>query len=95
MRTVRQSKLNYCFSLLSSSLDCIFVLTIFVAPEPEPKAVFGVSLTTSSSYASVAISLFNEKGESYIYGNVPIVVAKCGVFLKERGKDRITYSNGA
>ena len=27
----------------------------------------------------------NEQGESFIYGYVPIVVAKCGVFLKEKG----------
>jgi hypothetical protein len=30
--------------------------------------------------------LFNDEGQSYIYGYVPIVVAKCGVFLKEKGK---------
>jgi GTPase-activating protein SAC7 len=44
-----------------------------------------VPLITSIPYANVAISLFNETGESYIYGYVPIVVAKCGVFLKEKG----------
>lgn len=27
----------------------------------------------------------NDKGESFIYGYVPIVVAKCGVFLKDQG----------
>lgn len=31
--------------------------------------------------------MFNEHGESYIYGYVPIVVAKCGVFLKEKGQN--------
>jgi hypothetical protein len=45
-----------------------------------------VPLIVSIPYANVAISLFNETGESYIYGYVPIVVAKCGVFLKEKGK---------
>jgi hypothetical protein len=45
-----------------------------------------VPLITSIPYANVAISLFNENGESYIYGYVPIVVAKCGVFLKEKGQ---------
>lgn len=44
-------------------------------------------LIVSIPYANVAISLFNEHGESYIYGYVPIVVAKCGVFLKERATD--------
>ena len=47
--------------------------------------IFGVPLATSITYANVAISLFNDGGESYIYGYVPIVVAKCGVFLKEKG----------
>jgi hypothetical protein len=39
----------------------------------------------SIKYANVAISLTNANGESFIYGYVPIVVAKCGVFLKEKG----------
>jgi hypothetical protein len=43
-------------------------------------------LHTSIRYANVAISLFNDEGQSYIYGYVPIVVAKCGVFLKEKGR---------
>ncbi|KAF2197284.1 RhoGAP-domain-containing protein [Delitschia confertaspora ATCC 74209] len=55
--------------------------------EPEPRGIFGVPLITSIPYANVAISLFNETGESYIYGYVPIVVAKCGVFLKEKATD--------
>ena len=42
-------------------------------------------LQTSIRYANVAISLFDANGKSYIYGYVPIVVAKCGVFLKEKG----------
>jgi hypothetical protein len=48
--------------------------------------IFGVPLHTSIRYANVAISLFNDDGQSYIYGYVPIVVAKCGVFLKEKGR---------
>ena len=47
--------------------------------------IFGVPLADSIRYAHVAISLTNEQGESFIYGYVPIVVAKCGVFLKEKG----------
>lgn len=50
-----------------------------------PTGIFGVSLQDSIKYANVAISLMNERGESFIYGYVPIVVAKCGVFLKEKG----------
>lgn len=51
-----------------------------------PQGIFGVPLQQSIRYANVAISLFNDEGQSYIYGYVPIVVAKCGVFLKEKGK---------
>ncbi len=53
--------------------------------EHRPQGIFGVPLRQSITYANVAISLVDEDGKSYIYGYVPIVVAKCGVFLKERG----------
>ncbi|GAB7365944.1 hypothetical protein MBLNU230_g7272t1 [Neophaeotheca triangularis] len=52
-----------------------------------PQGIFGIPLQTSIRYANVAISLFNDEGQSYIYGYVPIVVAKCGVFLKEKATD--------
>ena len=52
--------------------------------KPE-ECILGVSLNVSIRYASVAISLTNEKSESYTYGYVPIFVAKTGVFLKEKG----------
>ncbi|KAI1144001.1 RhoGAP-domain-containing protein [Hypoxylon sp. FL0543] len=52
--------------------------------DPQPKGIFGVPLRQSIKYANVAISLVDENGKSYIYGYVPIVVAKCGVFLKEK-----------
>jgi hypothetical protein len=57
-------------------------------PEPEvtPQGIFGVPLQTSVRYANVAISLNDANGQSYIYGYVPIIVAKCGVFLKEKGE---------
>ena len=51
-----------------------------------PHGIFGVPLQQSIRYANVAISLFNDEGQSYIYGYVPIVVAKCGVYLKEKGE---------
>ena len=51
-----------------------------------PTGIFGVPLHVSIKYANVAISLTNEQGNSFIYGYVPIVIAKCGVFLKEKGK---------
>ncbi|KAF2484037.1 Rho GTPase activation protein, partial [Neohortaea acidophila] len=49
--------------------------------------IFGVPLQDSIRYANVAISLINDEGHSYIYGYVPIVVAKCGVFLKEKATE--------
>ena len=52
-----------------------------------PMGIFSVPLATSIKYANVAISLTNEEGESYIYGYVPIIIAKCGVYLKEKGTD--------
>lgn len=51
----------------------------------KPQGIFGVPLNVSIKYANVAISLTNDHGESFIYGYVPIVIAKCGVFLKEKG----------
>lgn len=51
----------------------------------KPQGIFGVPLRQSITYANVAISLVDDNGKSYIYGYVPIVVAKCGVFLKEKG----------
>jgi GTPase-activating protein SAC7 len=51
------------------------------------RGIFGVPLNVSIKYANVAISLTNDHGESFIYGYVPIVVAKCGVFLKEKATD--------
>ena len=61
--------------------------------ETAPQGIFGVPLIASIPYANVAISLFNEHGESYIYGYVPIVVAKCGVFLKEKGKHGCAHTS--
>jgi GTPase-activating protein SAC7 len=52
----------------------------------EPGGIFGVPLRQSITYANVAISLIDAEGKSYIYGYVPIVVAKCGVYLKEKGE---------
>ncbi|KAJ9217322.1 hypothetical protein DTO166G4_953 [Paecilomyces variotii] len=53
----------------------------------QPRGIFGVPLNVSIKYANVAISLTNDHGESFIYGYVPIVVAKCGVYLKEKATD--------
>jgi hypothetical protein len=55
-------------------------------PSPNAPGIFGVELATSIRYANVAISLQNEQGERFIYGYIPILVGKCGVFLKEKGR---------
>ncbi|WEW57341.1 GTPase activating protein (GAP) for Rho1p [Emydomyces testavorans] len=54
---------------------------------PPPSGIFGVPLNVSIKYANVAISLTGDDGKSFVYGYVPIVVAKCGVFLKEKATD--------
>ncbi|KAK4106747.1 RhoGAP-domain-containing protein [Parathielavia hyrcaniae] len=61
--------------------------TKLTVAEHRPQGIFGVPLRQSITYANVAISLVDEDGKSYIYGYVPIVVAKCGVFLKERATE--------
>ncbi|KAL1645993.1 GTPase activating protein (GAP) for Rho1p [Diplodia intermedia] len=66
---------------------CRELISFYYAEPEKPRGIFGVPLQDSIKYANVAISLFNEEGESYIYGYVPIVVAKCGVFLKEKAVD--------
>ena len=68
------------------SLALHYILTCLLNTVQAPVGIFGVPLEVSIKYANVAISLTNEHNESYVYGYVPIVVAKCGVFLKEKGK---------
>ena len=85
----RKGKKDSAPGLLSCAVATTLesLLTQVVAPIVEaPSHIFGVDLQTSIKYANVAISLTNEHGESFIYGYVPIVVAKCGVFLKEKGE---------
>ena len=52
--------------------------------KPENR-VLGVPLHVSIKYANVAISLTNEKGETFVYGHIPIYVGKICVFLKKKG----------
>jgi hypothetical protein len=67
------------------SLSVNKMANLAVAEETRPQGIFGVPLRQSITYANVAISLVDDDGRSYIYGYVPIVVAKCGVYLKEKG----------
>ncbi|CAE7066469.1 unnamed protein product [Rhizoctonia solani] len=63
-----------------------------------PHTVFGIPLRASLRYASVQISTANPQGELYVWGYIPVVVAKCGLFLKENATEvegvfRINGSN--
>ncbi|KAF7327928.1 Rho GTPase activator [Mycena kentingensis (nom. inval.)] len=60
--------------------------------------VFGKPLRESLKYASVQISTANANGELYVWGYIPVVVAKCGLYLKENatevpGTFRVNGSN--
>lgn len=52
------------------------------AGEDPTGRVFGVKLEQSLKYASVAISMVGDDGEAHVFGYVPIIVAKAGMFLK-------------
>lgn len=73
--------------LVVASLDLYrkLILITLLTSAPPPSGIFGVPLNVSIKYANVAISLTGEDGKSFVYGYVPIVVAKCGVFLKDKG----------
>ncbi|WVR00062.1 hypothetical protein IAU59_007204 [Kwoniella sp. CBS 9459] len=45
--------------------------------------VFGVPLAQSIEYASVQVSTSGPDGSLYVWGVIPVVVAKCGLYLKE------------
>lgn len=49
--------------------------------------IFGVPLATSIKYASVRISLTDKDGESFVYGYVPVVVAKTAMYIKKDGRE--------
>lgn len=56
-------------------------------PVVDGPGIFSVPLHESLAYANVAISLYNNEGKSSIYGFIPIVVAKCGLFLKDNATE--------
>lgn len=49
--------------------------------------MFGKPLSDSLRYASVQISTANSSGELYVWGYIPVVVAKCGLYLKENATE--------
>ena len=50
----------------------MFILSLFL----DHNGVFGVPLRESLHYASVQISTANANGELYVWGYIPVVVAK-------------------
>lgn len=54
---------------------------------PPPPSIFGARLVQSLELASVAISMIGQDKKAYIYGFIPVVVAKCGLYLKENATD--------
>ncbi|KAH9949947.1 Rho GTPase activation protein [Amylocystis lapponica] len=66
--------------------------------QPGQNVVFAKPLKESLKYASVQISTANANGELYVWGYIPVVVAKCGLYLKENateveGTFRVNGSN--
>ncbi|KAI3626663.1 SAC7 [Malassezia furfur] len=63
------------------------------APSPREErsaddtSMFGAPLPEALKQSSVAISLINQDGEQYVWGYVPAVVAKIGLFLKQHATD--------
>lgn len=53
---------------------------------PNKNLIFGTDLESSLKIASATISVTSADPESFVeYGEIPIVVAKCGLFLKNNG----------
>ena len=63
------------FCLLHSPLTCC-PLPCYPGPDNAPHPVFGKPLKESLSHASVQISTANSNGELYVWGYIPVVVAK-------------------
>ena len=62
------------------------VTRLFSLSTDQTKGVFGLPLRVSLKYASVAISMAGEDGNQYVWGYIPVVVAKVGLYLKENGE---------
>ncbi|CAG8648607.1 5268_t:CDS:2, partial [Paraglomus brasilianum] len=49
-----------------------------------PQSIFGTDLMSAIEYASVPICMAGADGRQYVYGYIPTIVAKCGMYLKEK-----------
>ncbi|KIP10500.1 hypothetical protein PHLGIDRAFT_101163 [Phlebiopsis gigantea 11061_1 CR5-6] len=54
---------------------------------PPQGPVFGRPLRESLQRASVQISTAGNNGELFVWGHIPVVVAKCGLYLKENATE--------
>lgn len=52
---------------------------------PAEHGVFGVALPQSIRYARANISYIDDESGKRLTGYIPIIVAKCGSYLKEEG----------
>lgn len=69
-----------------------FVVPAYVAPDSAVPngVVFGKPLKESLRHANVQISTADANGDLYVWGYIPVVVAKCGLYLKENGKSLLS-----
>lgn len=49
------------------------------------QTVLGVSMSEVIKFSNVPITLHRADGESFVYGYIPVYIAKIGLFLKEKG----------
>lgn len=59
---------------------------MYMSADIEVIGIFGASLEDTLKHAGVLVGIFDENDEAYVFGSVPLVVAQCGVFLKEKGR---------
>lgn len=59
--------------------------SVRIPAEYADSPIFGVPLEESIKYASSQIKLRDSHDKEFVYGQLPVVVAKCGLFLKQNG----------
>lgn len=65
----------------------ILRIIITLIPLLKKKDIFGVPLNESLQIANTSIA-YADKNVHTVIGSIPIVVAKCGAFLKDQGNRR-------
>jgi hypothetical protein len=85
----KRSRLSNLFSRSEKTSQTLPVAEIPTKTDGQPvDKIFGVSLDGIPPAALVAISLSNDKGEDFIYGYVPAIVAKCCLEIKRNCKSK-------